>query len=116
VTTLTKHLTRQIEEQADNIRAVLHASAGRIAQAEQLAERLQSAGVSARAHGEARGPHILVWVTAGPIHADKLDQILTRLELPEADRFPGGTEWKLRLQGIDVPLYVMVPLPTVAAP
>lgn len=116
MTTLTKHLTRQIEEQADNIRAVLHASAGRIAQAEQLAERLQSAGVSARAHGEARGPHILVWVTAGPIHADKLDQILTRLELPEADRFPGCTEWELRLQGIDVPLYVMAPLPAVAAP
>lgn len=107
--TLTQELTRQIEDQAEAAFANLRESAGRIAQAEQLAQRLQSSGVNARAFGQAHGPHIAVWVTAGPIHADRLNEVLTRLDLVETNRWPGVSEWEIGLQGISVPLHVLAP-------
>lgn len=42
---------------------------------------------------------------------ERLDAALTRLDIVEQDRIPGVTETEVRLHGIDVPLYVMHPLP-----
>lgn len=108
-TGITAYLMDKIEEQAQNCRAGVAAASKRIADAESLAQRLQSAGIPANAFGDIQGAHILLWVTAGPVHADRLEKALTRLDMTESNRFPGVTEWGLRLHGIDVPLYVMPP-------
>ncbi len=107
---LTTHIARQVEAEAENCRASLAAAATRIAQAENLAQQVQSQGIQARAHGMAQGPHILVWVSAGPVTPARMEAAITRLDLVEIDRFPGSTEYEIRLQGFDIPLYVMTPL------
>jgi hypothetical protein len=113
---LTAHISRQVEAQAENCRASLAASSPRIDQAESLAEKIQTQGIQALAYGEAQGPHIHLWVTAGPATPARMAAALAQLGLVEIDRFPGHSEYEIRLQGYDIPLYVMTPLPAVAAP
>lgn len=96
-----------VEAQATNARHCLDAAAGRIAQAETLAGQLKSQGLHARAAGTAAGSNIVVWVSVGPIEADRLSTALARLNLVEIDRTPCNFDYEIRLQGYDITLYVL---------
>lgn len=104
-------LKHQAAEVARNLNASAAAAAGLAQQADTLAQRLTSAGIPAVAHGHIEGLSVLVWVSAGPVDMARMDATLTRLDLAETGRIPGQTECELFLEGIDVPLYVMLPLP-----
>ncbi len=104
-------LKQQATEIANNLQASVAAAAHCAKQADDLAEQLTSAGVPAVAHGWIDGLHLIIWVTAGPVTADRLSEILTRLDLVELDRSPGQHECEFRLQGITPSLYALHPKP-----
>lgn len=109
MTALADYLAQQIEVQAQNMRSVLHTRSTATAQAESLADKLQSAGLMAVAAGRVDWPHILIWVGVTPRSLEQLDDALTRLDLRETARYPGAREFDLTLEGYDVPIYVTHP-------
>lgn len=109
MTALADYLAQQIENEAEDMRALLHTRAPATTQAEALADKLQSAGLMAVASGRVDWPHILIWVGVTPRSLEQLDDALTRLDLRETARYPGAREFDLTLEGYDVPIYVTNP-------
>jgi hypothetical protein len=104
---LMAEIRRLVEAQATMAHHCLSAAGGRIDQAEALAARLNSQDLHARAGGTAAGSNITVWVSVGPVEADRLSAALTRLNLIEIDRIPCHHDYEIRLQGYDITLYVL---------
>lgn len=104
-------LKHQAADIARNLNASVEAAADCAQQADTLAERLCSAGIPAVAHGWIDGLRLIIWVTAGPVTADRLSETLTRLDLVELDRSPGQQECEFRLQGITPSLFALHPKP-----
>ena len=109
-------LKHQATDIANNLHASVAAAADCAQQADTLAQRLTSAGIPAVAHGWIDGLGLTIWVTTGPVAADRLSEILTRLDLVELDRTPGQHECEFRLQGIGPSLYALNPKPQLTLP
>lgn len=110
MSTLTERIAADIEAFAAQARDNLTLRAESITRAEQLAQQLCSSGVPAIANGRADGLHILLYVTAGPVDPTRLERALTRLDLRITDTHPGRTDYELRIEGCDFPIYVMAKL------
>ncbi len=107
-------LTTQLGHQAQHQAELIDASAWRIQDAEELARRISSEGMPAVASGGIDGDEILIWVTVGPAAVDRVEHILTRLDLVETARRITRNTCEMHLQGHHVPL-VIKHLPAAAA-
>ena len=105
---LTRYLQQQLNAQIASARKNLTAHGPRIAQAETLANKLQSQAVEALAAGRIDGHHILMWVSVTATYPT-LSNALVRLDLIERERFVTSTDCEIYVAGFDVPIYLIRP-------
>ena len=82
---LTRYLQQQLNAQIASARKNLTAHGPRIAQAETLANKLQSQAVEALAAGRIDGHHVLIWVAVTATY-QTISNALARLDLIGAVR------------------------------
>lgn len=105
---LTRYLQQQLNAQIASARKNLTAHGPRIAQAETLANKLQSQAVEALAAGQIDGHHVLIWVAVTATY-QTISKALVRLNLIERERFVTSLDCEIHVEGFDVPIYLTAP-------
>lgn len=105
---LRARIVRQISARTRHAVETLNSRTGQLEQAIVLANALQSAGIRAEANGAYQHDAVLLYVFCYPRSPQQIDDALTRLDLRITSQHPGRSDYELRLQGYEIPLYVQI--------